>query len=73
MNLQDIPMGSTVRDTITGFVGVVTGTASFINGAEQVQVTPTALKDGLPAEVQWLYTHRIQVQDTPAAPESPGQ
>ena len=54
-----IEMGDEVKDTITGFKGVVTGTASYITGCDQALVSPKIKKDGTLTEAHWFDVMRI--------------
>lgn len=44
--MKEIKLGSTVKCTITGFVGVAVARTTFINGCVQYNVVPKAGKDG---------------------------
>lgn len=44
--MEVIPLGSTVRDVITGFTGIVTARTENLYGAPQVRVQPMALTSG---------------------------
>lgn len=41
-----IALGSEVRDTITGFTGIVTARTSYITGCDRYSVQPPLDKDG---------------------------
>ena len=45
-------LGDRVRDTITGFVGIVTCRSQWLNNCNTYGVQPTALKDGAPQDRQ---------------------
>jgi hypothetical protein len=46
-----IELGDVVRDSITGFQGVVIGTTQWIHGCIRLTIQPQELKDGRPIEV----------------------
>lgn len=47
---NDIDLGDTARDSITGFEGVVVGVYKWIHGCERLTLQPRELKDGKPIE-----------------------
>lgn len=53
--------GTTVRDNITGFTGVITARVEYMNGCVQYGVLPLKLKDGVVQDEYWLDEGRIQV------------
>lgn len=57
--MKSIIFGSTVRDKITGFVGIVTGKCSYITGCEQILVVPPA-KDGVFTAGTWFDEQRLE-------------
>ena len=56
-----IDLGSTVKDTITGFVGIVTGRCEYLYGCVQCSVKPTELKDGAPQKAVWIDEPQLEV------------
>lgn len=57
-----IKLGMTVKDKITGFKGVVTGTCQYISGCNQCLVVPKVGKDGDSKDSHWFDEQRcIQV------------
>ncbi len=60
-----IKLGDKVKDSITGFEGIVTGIGRYLNGCVLVSVTSTDLKDGKPIESQWFDEQRLT--EEPAA------
>ncbi len=47
---NSIQLGDTVKDTITGVMGVVVSISNWLNGCQTLQVQPTHLKDGVPVD-----------------------
>jgi hypothetical protein len=45
-----IELGDVVRDSITGFEGVVIADTSWLHGCRRLTVQPSALHDGRPVE-----------------------
>jgi len=43
-------LGDRVKDTISGFSGILVCDATWLNGCRRVTVQPEELKDGLPIE-----------------------
>lgn len=56
-----VPLGSKVRDLITGLEGVAIGRSTWLYGCVRIGVEPLALKDGKPAESVWLDEQRMEV------------
>lgn len=55
-----INLGDKARDVVTGFVGTVTGKASYLTGCDQYVLTPPA-KDGELKDAGWFDENRIEV------------
>jgi len=58
-----IELGQKVKDSITGFVGVVTGRCEYITGCHQVLVQPPVKKEGDYQDPQWFDEDRAQILD----------
>lgn len=56
-----IKLGSTVKDEITGFTGVVTGYVTYITGCNQALVTPKVGKGGERQDPIWIDEQRLKV------------
>lgn len=50
-----------VRDTITGFTGVITARTEWLNGCLRYVVQSKALKDGIPAEGQGFDEQQLEL------------
>lgn len=59
--MNQIQVGATVSDTITGFTGVVTGIVHYISGCHQALVTPRCKQDGSREEASWFDLQRLTV------------
>ncbi len=53
-------MGITVRDTISGFRGVVTGHCTYISGCDQYLVSPKCGRQGEVAKSHWFDVQRLE-------------
>lgn len=60
-----IELGSTVKDRITGFAGVVTGKCQYLTGCSQALVAPRLSHEGSFQEPHWFDEQRLEV-DTSA-------
>ena len=58
MEIFEIEMGEKVKDSITGFSGVVTARAEYITGCRQYTVTPKC-KGGKHADSYWFDEARL--------------
>lgn len=50
LTYEDIALGDTVRDTITGYTGVVIAYTTWLNKCRRISVQSTELKDGKPID-----------------------
>jgi hypothetical protein len=51
---MSVNMGDRVRDSITGFKGIVVGISEFLHVCRYVGVQSEDLVDGKPLEVEWF-------------------
>jgi len=56
-----ITLGSKVKDTVTGFIGIATGVTIWLNGCIRYGVQSTELKDGRPVDIYWVDEPQIEV------------
>lgn len=54
-------LGLTVRDRISGFVGVVTGHVRYLTGCNQLLVQPRVGGDGKWIDSQWVDESRASI------------
>ena len=54
-----VQLGDKVKDTITGFSGVVTGYVKYITGCNQALITPPVGKDGVYKDARWFDEQRL--------------
>ena len=52
-------LGSTVKDRITGFEGVVTGVCNYLTGCAQALVAPKIGADGSHKDSVWFDVQRL--------------
>ena len=60
-----IQLGSTVKDSITGFRGIATGRCEYISGCNQVLVQPEVNEKGDFVEARWLDEQRLTADNLP--------
>lgn len=61
---MQIELGKTVRDVVTGFNGVATGRAEYLNGEPQIQVEAPVLGEDssiIGVAAVWFSASRLQV------------
>ncbi len=58
-------LGSTARDTITGFAGVLTSRHEYLNGCVRLTIQPTTLHDGKPIESQTFDIEQLELISEP--------
>lgn len=65
---QEIRLGSTARDKISGFKGTVIAITNWLNGCQRITIAPQELKDGKRIESDTFDVQQIElVEATPAA------
>jgi hypothetical protein len=64
-----IELGDEVRDTITGFAGVVIGLTQWLHGCRRITVQPRELKDGKPIEAMSFDEPQLEVVKAANTPE----
>lgn len=52
--------GDKVRDTVTGFEGIVTGVADYLTGCRQVLISAQS-RDGKAGEAGWYDDDRVEI------------
>ena len=60
--LEIITLGDYVRDTISGFCGVVTAETRYLNGSIKYCVEAQELDNGKLIQEYWFDHHRLRVQ-----------
>ena len=63
---DEIKMGSTVQDTVTGMFGTVVSRVEYWNDAPSFGVEPLELKNGCRQKTEYFHTHRIVAYEPPA-------
>jgi len=54
-------LGDKVRDTVTGFVGIITGISFWLNGCVQCGVKPPVDKDGKVLDAEWFDDQQLEI------------
>lgn len=58
---MEIKLGDLVRDRITGFKGIATGTTIWLNKCQRFAVQPQKLEAGKVVEAQWFDAEQLEV------------
>jgi len=58
-----IELGWRVQDSISGFKGIATGFAKFLNGCERIAITPEGLNDGKALDSEYFDVQQLVVLD----------
>lgn len=58
--MYEVQLGSTARDMVTGFVGVVAARTMWLTGCATVELVSKELKDGVPLKSQWFDENRLE-------------
>lgn len=59
--MSTIQLGDRVKDSITGFTGIVTVVSYWLNGCIRVGVQPEEMKDGKPGEAQHFDAVQLRI------------
>jgi len=59
--MQNLELGCTAKDIVTGFTGVVTGKAEYMTGCVQFSLTPGVDSNGKFQDNQWVDEGRLEV------------
>jgi hypothetical protein len=59
-----IELGSRVKDTITGLVGIAVARTDWLYQCRRIAVQPEALHDGKPLDIQWFDEPQLEVVAT---------
>lgn len=54
-------LGCIGEDTITGFIGVITGRTEWLFGCTRFCLEPQELREGIPIEAQWFDEQRVEI------------
>lgn len=65
-----VNVGDRVRDKVTGFVGIVIGKTTWLNGCNRLGVQPTVLHEGKPIDAVWFDEPQLELVEAEAV--SPG-
>ena len=63
-----IPLGSEVRDTVTGFQGIAIGRTQWLTGCATIVVKPKVNKDGQMMESQTIGEPSLEVMKSEKLP-----
>jgi hypothetical protein len=64
--MSEIKLGDKVKDSITGFTGIVTARTEWLNGCDRLGVQSQELHDGKPTDAQWFDVMQLELIE-PAA------
>lgn len=69
--IKNVPLGTKLRDRVTGFVGIATAKIEFLNGCVQFSLKPSNLdKDGKVYEAQQFDCQQLEYVDEGIAPKA---
>jgi hypothetical protein len=68
---EEIKLGSTARDKISGFKGTVIAITDWLNGCRRVTVAPQELKDGKRIESDTFDVQQLELVEATPAPVVP--
>lgn len=60
-----IKLGCKVRDTVSGFEGIVVARVEYLNGCTQCAVLPKIGEDGKMPTAEYIDHQRLEVTDAP--------
>ncbi len=59
--INPIPLGSKVRDLVTGFIGIAISETRYLNGCIRYAVQAKVDKDGKMPDCQYIDLHQLEV------------
>ena len=62
MDIDNVELGATYRDMITGFTGIATGRVEYITGCNQVLLAPKTDKTNKLSGSEWIDLERLVKQ-----------
>lgn len=66
-------LGDKVKDTVTGFTGIVVTRAEHLNGCIRFGVQSDKLKDGIPSDAQWFDEPQLVLVKPAAVKRGPSE
>ena len=66
-----VPLGSRVRDTLTGFTGIAVCRVIWLHGCTRIGIEATELRDGKPIDTQHFDEQRVEIIEVLAPTVSP--
>lgn len=61
MTKKKIKLGDEVRDTISGYQGIVTAVSEFLNGCVRCGIQSQKLHEGKPIETYWIDEPQLEL------------
>lgn len=58
---NNLKLGQTVKDQVTGFQGILTGLAVHLTGEHRGLVASSAIRDGFMPAARWFDVRRLQI------------
>ncbi len=71
MEINDVIVGAVVKDTVTGFTGVVMCKSEWLNGCNRLALQATKLKDGRPTDLVHIDVAQCQLVSQPKTKHQP--
>lgn len=56
-----IELGDKAKDEVSGFTGIVTAIAKYLNKCTRVEISPTKTKDGVPLDSYWFDEEQVSL------------
>lgn len=63
MDMKSVPLGTKLRDRVTGFVGISTAKVIYLNGCVQYSLKPSLDKDGKIQDAQFFDSQQLEFVD----------
>ncbi len=61
MKKKIIEQGDKVKDTVTGFTGIVNGICYYLQGCRHIQIQPQELYEGKPVKAIWFDEPQLKI------------
>ena len=66
-----VALGDKVKDTVSGYKGIVIGRSDFLNGCTRIGIQQVVGKDGSYQEPQWFDEPQLEVIKTKVTKQGP--
>ena len=67
--MNEIKLGSQVKDKVSGFHGIASGCCMYLSGCRHIQIQPKVGRDGKLPEAKWFDEPMVEMTGLPKSDE----